>query len=123
MIRQKSTYTSSPNSKRVKFSRMDLDDNAKGSLEDDRTPVRAGQSWYSTLPSLSIIGLHDLFCPYSLDADTGETVEVILSDGTRRSILKEALYISGMRSRAVPFFILISDILMSSILVPSFATL
>ena len=53
-------YTSSPNSKRVKISRMDLDDNAKGLLKDDRTPVKAGQSWYSTLRSLSIIGLHDL---------------------------------------------------------------
>jgi hypothetical protein len=32
-------------------------------------------------------------CPYSLDAELGETVEVILLDGTRRSILKEALYL------------------------------
>lgn len=44
MYRQNSTHTSAPNSKRVKISRMDLDDNAKGSLEDDRTPVREGQS-------------------------------------------------------------------------------
>jgi hypothetical protein len=34
-----------------------------------------------------------MICPYSLDAEPSETVEVILSDGTRRSILKEALYL------------------------------
>lgn len=61
-----------------------------------------------------------MICPYSLDADPGETVEVILSDGTRRSILKEALYLRyAVSSGALP----ICCILMSSILVPSFATL
>ncbi|KAH8089095.1 hypothetical protein HD553DRAFT_154999 [Filobasidium floriforme] len=57
---------------------MDLDDNAKGLLGDDRTPVRA-------------------------DAEPGETVEVILSDGTRRSISKEALYLSPVIRNALAF--------------------
>ena len=63
-----------------------------------------------------------MICPYSLDAHPDETVEVILSDGTRRSILKEALYLRYAVSSGA-LLPLISYILMSSILVPSFATL